>query len=184
MTEREYLVGLGLAKPGRGRFSAAAKDALAKAKAEGKTFEGSAPVKQAKPKPATPKAKVLKPKDSSPEPKDKPKYDAKAIRKWAESQGIDVPSRGRLPASVVEQYVSGVSEPELAKDKADNPYHEPPRTTTATKWFGAVGDFTIVKTDRDVCNGCGYSLSHHTCGHPRHLMVDGTFVDLFDKPLV
>lgn len=181
MTEREYLVSLGLAKPGRGRFSSAAKEALAKAKADGMTFEGPAPAKQvakaSKPKPTTPK-------DSSPEPKDKPKYDAKAIRKWAESHGIDVPSRGRLPASVVEQYVSGVSNPELAKEKFDNPYHEPPRTTTATKWFGAVGDITITKTDRDVCNGCGYSLSHHICGQPRHLMVDGTFVPLFDRPLV
>lgn len=35
---REYLVGLGLAKQGRGRFSAAAKEALAKAKADGVDF--------------------------------------------------------------------------------------------------------------------------------------------------
>jgi hypothetical protein len=37
-TKREYLVGLGLAKPGRGRFSADAKAALAKAEAEGTVF--------------------------------------------------------------------------------------------------------------------------------------------------
>jgi len=37
-TKREYLVGLGLAKPGRGRFSADAKAALAKAESEGVTF--------------------------------------------------------------------------------------------------------------------------------------------------
>lgn len=37
-TKREYLVGLGLAKPGRGKFSNAAKEALAKAEAEGVKF--------------------------------------------------------------------------------------------------------------------------------------------------
>lgn len=35
---RSYLVGLGLAKPGRGKFSSAAKDALSKAMSEGITF--------------------------------------------------------------------------------------------------------------------------------------------------
>ena len=37
-TKREYLVGLELTKPGRGKFSASAKEALAKAEAEGMTF--------------------------------------------------------------------------------------------------------------------------------------------------
>lgn len=37
-TKRDYLVGLGLAKPGRGKFSNAAKEALAKAEAEGVKF--------------------------------------------------------------------------------------------------------------------------------------------------
>jgi hypothetical protein len=30
--------------------------------------------------------------------------DAKAIREWAQSSGLDVPSRGRIPASVREAY--------------------------------------------------------------------------------
>ena len=37
-TRRDYLVGLGLAKPGRGKFSTAAKDALDKARAAGTKF--------------------------------------------------------------------------------------------------------------------------------------------------
>jgi len=37
-TRREYLIGLGLAKPGRGKFSKAANEALAKARAEGIVF--------------------------------------------------------------------------------------------------------------------------------------------------
>jgi len=31
-------------------------------------------------------------------------YDPKAVRKWAESKGLEVPARGRIPASVVEQF--------------------------------------------------------------------------------
>lgn len=30
--------------------------------------------------------------------------DAKAIREWAQAQGLDVPARGRIPAPVREQY--------------------------------------------------------------------------------
>lgn len=37
-SKRDYLVGLGLAKPGRGKFSNAAKEAIAKAEAEGVKF--------------------------------------------------------------------------------------------------------------------------------------------------
>lgn len=37
-SKREYLVGLGLAKPGRGKFSNAAKEALSKAEAKGMKF--------------------------------------------------------------------------------------------------------------------------------------------------
>ncbi len=32
--------------------------------------------------------------------------DAKAVRAWAQEQGLDVPARGRVPASVVEAYRS------------------------------------------------------------------------------
>lgn len=39
MRSREYLVSLGLAKPGRGRLSLTAKEALSKAMADGMTFD-------------------------------------------------------------------------------------------------------------------------------------------------
>jgi len=32
------------------------------------------------------------------------KYDAKALRAWAQSNNIDVPARGRIPAAVVEKF--------------------------------------------------------------------------------
>ena len=45
-TRRDYLVGLGLAKPGRGKFSNDAKQALVKARAEGVKFsDDDAPAK-------------------------------------------------------------------------------------------------------------------------------------------
>ena len=66
MTKREYLVSLGLAKPGRGRMSREAHAALAKAEAEGMTFDDPSPV--IKPKVNTPKASkpVSAPKPSAP----------------------------------------------------------------------------------------------------------------------
>jgi hypothetical protein len=31
-------------------------------------------------------------------------YDPRAVRKWAESNNVDIPARGRIPATVVERY--------------------------------------------------------------------------------
>ena len=31
-------------------------------------------------------------------------YDPKAVRRWAEANGVAVPARGRIPGTVVEQY--------------------------------------------------------------------------------
>lgn len=44
MKRRDYAISLGLAKPGRGRLSREAHEAIAKAEAEGKTFSDS-PIK-------------------------------------------------------------------------------------------------------------------------------------------
>ena len=35
---------------------------------------------------------------------DKSSIDLKALREWAASKGIDVPKRGRIPQSIVDQY--------------------------------------------------------------------------------
>lgn len=53
-TQRDYLVSKGLAKPGRGRFSGAAKAAIASAIAEGMVFTDAKPAKPAS-KPRTAK---------------------------------------------------------------------------------------------------------------------------------
>jgi hypothetical protein len=31
-------------------------------------------------------------------------YDPKAVRKWAESNNVTIPARGRIPAGVIDQY--------------------------------------------------------------------------------
>ncbi len=31
-------------------------------------------------------------------------YDPKAVREWAQSQGLEVPARGRIPGTVLEQF--------------------------------------------------------------------------------
>ncbi len=41
------------------------------------------------------------PKQRSGESRD---YDPKAVREWAQSQGLEVPARGRIPSKVLEQY--------------------------------------------------------------------------------
>jgi hypothetical protein len=51
MTKREYLVSLGLAKEGRGKFSKAGLEELAKAEADGMSFDDNKPKAPAAPKP-------------------------------------------------------------------------------------------------------------------------------------
>lgn len=73
MTEREYLVSLGLAKPGRGRYSADAKAALEKARQDGKTFdEPSYRVIQMQSKSRKPRVEVKTSNETVTKPKPKP----------------------------------------------------------------------------------------------------------------
>lgn len=59
-TRRDYLIGLGLAKAGKGKFSNAAKDAIAKAEADGTIFSDSSASVPA------PKVRVAKPISTEP----------------------------------------------------------------------------------------------------------------------
>ncbi|QIN94194.1 Lsr2-like DNA bridging protein [Streptomyces phage Wakanda] len=100
MNKREYLISKGLAKPGKGRFSAAAKAALEQAVRDGVKFTEpeAKPVTARKPK----APKVVKEKAPA-----KELYDAKAVRAWAEQTGaVDKGKRGRLPAEVIKAYLS------------------------------------------------------------------------------
>ena len=107
-TAREYLVSLGLAKPGRGRFSGEAKAALAKAIADGMTFDEVNP-----PAPKQLKVKTVgaKPLDSD----DFKDISPKAVRAWAQEnpslvpEGIVVRDRGRVEFCGILVDWSGVS---------------------------------------------------------------------------
>jgi hypothetical protein len=107
-TEREWLASQGLAKLGRGRFSAEAKAALAKAKAEGMVFDKTAlelarEARQNKPKRER-KAIQSTPKESRPS---QDSYDAKAVRAWGEQTGaIEKGRRGKLPTALINAYLA------------------------------------------------------------------------------
>ncbi|QOI67579.1 Lsr2-like DNA bridging protein [Streptomyces phage Beuffert] len=106
-TEREWLVSQGLAKMGRGRYSAEAKAALANAKANGMTFDKTALelAKEArKNKPAKVRKVESAPKQVRPS---QDTYDAKAVRAWGEQTGaIEKGKRGKLPTALINAYLA------------------------------------------------------------------------------
>lgn len=106
-TEREYLVTLGLAKAGRGRFSAEAKAALAKAKSDGMVFDMTAAeiAKQERQnKPQKVRKTVQAVKEVRPS---QDAYDAKSVRSWGEQVGmIERGKRGKLPTALINAYLA------------------------------------------------------------------------------
>jgi hypothetical protein len=88
-----------MAKAGKGRFSAEAKDVLDKAVSDGVIFDE--PVV----KPVSSKPKVIRViKEKAPS---KDLYDAKDVRSWAEQTGlVEKGKRGRLPAEVISAYLA------------------------------------------------------------------------------
>lgn len=107
-TEREWLVSQGLAKMGRGRYSAEAKEALVKAKDGGMTFDLTAAEKAKLERANKPKkirsvkqvvSKEVRPSQDS--------YDAKAVRAWGEQTGaIEKGKRGKLPTALINAYLA------------------------------------------------------------------------------
>lgn len=106
-TEREYLVSLNrdLAKPGRGRFSAEAKEVLEQARKNGMVFDKTASQ-------IAKEERIAKPVESKPVvvKENRPSqsaYDAKAVRAWAErNQMIEKGRRGKLPTVVLNAYLA------------------------------------------------------------------------------
>lgn len=107
-TEREWLVSQGLAKMGRGRYSAEASAALKKAKADGMQFDKTA-LQIAKEERANKPKKVrstapVTPKEVRPS---QDRYDAKAVRAWGEQTGaIEKGKRGKLPTALINAYLA------------------------------------------------------------------------------
>lgn len=108
MTERDYLVSLGLAKPGRGRFSADAKKALDEARSNGVQFDKTTTQiarEEREAKPKTVVAVAAKPVMAARPAKDS--YDAKSVRAWGEKAGVLTKgARGKLPTSVITSYLA------------------------------------------------------------------------------
>lgn len=111
-TKREYLVGLGLAQPGRGRFSREALTAIAEAESQGTVFDE--PVK------AVSKGVSVE-GDSSPSQRTRPTSESSLIRAWAADNGVAVGNRGRIPESVVSAYRSGDATSLLPAPKVTRP---------------------------------------------------------------
>lgn len=107
-TEREFLVSKGLAKEGRGRFSAEAKAALEQARKDGVVFDLT-PAEIAKQERENKPKKVrqvtpVAPKESRPS---QDAYDAKAVRAWGEQTGaLEKGRRGKLPTAVINAYLA------------------------------------------------------------------------------
>lgn len=106
-TERDYLVSLGLAKPGRGRFSAEAKAARDKALASGMVFDKTATEvakeerqnKAPRIRKGTPQVRESRPSQEA--------YDAKSVRAWGEQTGmIEKGRRGKLPTALINAYLA------------------------------------------------------------------------------
>lgn len=134
-TEREYLVTLGLAKEGRGRFSAEAKDALAKAKKGGMSFDKTVAELAKEARESKPK-RVAKPTVTV-EKVDRPSqdmYDAKAVRSWGEQVGmIEKGKRGKLPTVLINAYLSANK---TAPKKVAVRRQSAPRTVVRTETVG------------------------------------------------
>lgn len=199
MTPREYLVERGLAKPGKGKFSKEAHEALAKAKAEGIVFDE--PIKPApKPKaangPLSGKS-VLRAAAAAGVEADRarvaaaPAVDSKAVRAWAADNGIAVGARGRVHPEVVAKYLAaheGQEIPKPSKPAGTVIAGEPVRAyPEGTKFFAEKDGKRYVVNDRTACSVSGVSLGY--CqpreGHQHIAVVGSNLVGLVEvRPLV
>lgn len=151
-TKREYLAGLNppLAKPGRGRFSKEALDALAAAEAAGVVFDE--PVKP---------VKEVATEGEEPSKPTKPASESTAIRSWAATNGIKVGERGRLPKEVIAAYRA--DSPSMAKPQAAPVYKVEPqvRVRQISAMYGQDDRGTVIGFS--MCTRCKYHISLCQC---------------------
>jgi hypothetical protein len=173
LTQRAYLVSLGLAKDGRGKFSNAAKDALAKAIEQGMTF--SDPVVSVKPR------TVLSTSVKAPQtPRIDPKtFDPKVVRSWAQKAGIEVSNRGRIHQSIIAKYLAEVGDNAPTRQSDYDSFRpEAARVRNADIYVGTYEGNAIRKTFKDCCNSCGYSIGWCYCPNGPLAFGDPTKADL------
>jgi hypothetical protein len=95
-----------------------------------------------------------------------PAYDAKAARKWAIAEGIDVPERGRLPRWVAEKFIAshkdaGTDVP-VAESETTNNFGPAAPRVKFEEWYEGTdskGD-TVRKFWKDADVVSGYSIAY------------------------
>ena len=171
-TEREYLVSLGLAKPGRGRFSTEAKAALQKAKESGVTFgkkADSGDDAPGNPQPPAPKGAGGAPSEAA------------KIREWAKTQGIKVSARGRIPSDVIAAY-NGDPKPTSSRDDIRSGLAAPVpvqhRVRQVTAMYGRTEEG--YKVGYSICRRCMAHITLCACsGGP---LPPSIVVETIDQP--
>jgi len=159
-TKREYLASLTppLAKnPGRGKFSTAAHEALAKAESEGMTFD------------LTPTEKAAL--DGSVRRAAKGKADPDAP---TEGEPIQKAAARPKPAPKPAPPKSTTTTEPTADNKNYSP--EAPRTRQSTTFVGKDGDNEVKVSDKTSCVECGWAFSHCRCFTPNKDGLTGPFL--------
>lgn len=173
---KDYAASLGLAKAGKGRMSAAALEAVAKARENGMTFSKENVAPSAPRASAAPVAEKV----------DVSKVDPKAARDWAKKNGIEgIGDRGRVPYGVLVQFKDAMAEAGTVVEDRKTPIGvsgnvkdvrpEAPRTVSVNAKWKRESDGKVLKdfSDRTACQNSGYSISHCNCKDNRHVVTMG-----------
>jgi hypothetical protein len=149
-TKREFLVEKGLAKPGRGKFSAVAHAALAEAEANGVVFD----------EPVKPVKEVATEGDKPSQPS-KPTSETAEVRAWAASNGIKVGERGRIPEAVIKAFRAG--DASAAKPKSAPTYAVSPqvRVRQVKCMYGQDSSGRVIGFG--ICRRCAFHVSLCKC---------------------
>ncbi len=166
-TKREYLVSLGLAKEGRGKFSGVALAALAEAEAKGIVFD--VPV-VATPKPKEDK-KVSLAKPAAPVPTPPvvkqvlPDVNPKEVRAWAKGNGHAVGERGRIHPNVIQAYLKAGGRPSTpTARRVPTPADMPKVRPNTIAW-------ALAKHKHDKPSAQPLLIGTHTCGKGHRISV-------------
>lgn len=170
VTRREFLVSKGLAKEGRGKFSAEAVKALADAEQAGMVFdltpaELAKKEREEKPKKARKEVqtveRVARPSQDT--------YDAKAVRSWGEQVGmIEKGKRGKLPTALINAYLAQNTPKKSSVVKRKSVKREAVRTETVGWTFARRGPKDPAYISEPLvavtsCGGCARGVSYCSC---------------------
>lgn len=170
MTKKEWLKsvhGIGNGN-GRGRISLEGHRLIAEAAAKGMTWDDAPSVVAAQSKPKAKRSTEAKPA----KPTITEEYSPADVRKWARENGRKVSARGRIDATIVQEYLDSVPKADRA-EKDDSlkdlrpsaPRRFPEGTTFTVSFTDYQGNpRSVVMNDRTACMGCGVSLAF--CGCP------------------